>query len=309
MAFAFGKTFHLIHVTEDYEEVAAWYADVFDGLANWVRYPGFPYLDVEIRDADLIIIADCCIEPMAPAKRVDGWDKKPVGRFLNKFGSRWQTMSWYTEGIDELYDHLQARGTRFFGLGGTEGDKGLKGRRGIFTHPRDSHGGLEFISFMSDKPPYRPLSGDPRYFPGFDPEWWAKYHPLGLERLAYMTVVVNDLDAAKEFYLNGLNATPIVETDCAITGTRSAFVAMGHETVVEIALPVSDNSLAARDLAQNGPFFHAVTWKVRDLEKARNHLESKGVVISDANESFLLTDPETTHGAVHRFTTWMPAQT
>ena len=92
MAFQLGKTLHLIHIVDDYEEAAAWYADVFNGLADWIKFDGFPYLDVEIRDADLIIIGDCCVEPMAPAKRVEGWDEKPVGRFLNKFGQRWQTI-------------------------------------------------------------------------------------------------------------------------------------------------------------------------------------------------------------------------
>src|SRR3954452_16084308 len=118
MPFELGKTFHLIHITDDYEQLAAWYADVFDGLDNWVRMRDhFPYLDVEIRWADLIIIGDCCVEPMAPAKEKAGWDQAPVGRFLNKFGPRWQTMSWYTEGVPDLYDHLKARGTRFFLLG------------------------------------------------------------------------------------------------------------------------------------------------------------------------------------------------
>jgi catechol 2,3-dioxygenase-like lactoylglutathione lyase family enzyme len=306
MTFGFGKTFHLIHIADDFEKAARWYADVFDGLAGWVRYPGFPYLEVEIRDADLIIIADCCVEPMAPAKRVEGWDSVPVGRFLNKFGPRWQTMSWYTDGLPALYDHLKARNTRFFELGGASGDGGLGKRHAIFTHPRDTFGGLEFVSFRSDEPPARPPTGDPRFYPGFDPQWWYRHHPLQLERLGHMTVVVDDLDAARDFYVNGLNATPLTETASELTGTRSRFFAVGTDTVVEVAKPVTSDSLAAHDLARNGPIFHAVTWTVRDLAAARAHLEAKGVGILGMDDRLLVTDPRTSFGALHCFTTWKP---
>lgn len=309
MPFELGKTFHLIHITDDYEELSAWYADVFDGLDHWVRMRDhFPYLDVEIRWADLVIIGDACVEPMAPAKEKEGWDQAPVGRFLNKFGPRWQTMSWYTEGVDDLYQQLKERDTRFFLLGGGSGDEGLEGDvRAFFTHPRDTYGGLEFASYLDDGSlPHRPATGDPRFYPGFDQDWWAKNHPLGIRRLAYMTVVVDDLDGATDFYTGGLNGKIIDKSSSTVTGTENVYVALGTDTVVELAKPSGGESVAADDLGRNGAVFHGVTWNVRDLDQARIHLESKGVTVLDSDGSTLTTDPSTTYGAVHRFTTWTP---
>jgi hypothetical protein len=308
MPFELGKNLHLIHIGEDYQEMSAWYADVFDGLAGWVHSPEhFPYLDVEIRYAEMIIIGDCCVEPMSPAKEVDGWDRAPVGRFLNKFGSRWQTLSWYTEGVVDLYKHLQERGTRFYLLGGDHGDDGLEGLDPVvFTHPRDTYGGLEFSAHEDKRRPPRPPHRDPRFYPGFDPLWWAKNHPLGVRRLGYTTLVVDDLDKATEFYRNGLNGKVIDTNTDAVTGTRNVYLSLGAESVVELALPSGADSLAARDLQQHGPMFHAVTWNVVDLDRARGHLEDKGVEILEAGEHMLIADPKTTFGAVHRFTTWTP---
>lgn len=307
MSFELGKTLHLIHIVDDYEQAAAWYDDVFGGLADWIKNDGFPYLDVEIRDADLIIIADCCVEPMAPAKRVEGWDQAPVGRFLNRFGQRWQTMSWYTVGVPEVYERLKARGTRFFMLGGGSGDEGVGDNMAVFTHPRDTFGGLEFARYEDDSAtPLKPFLNDPRYGPGFDPDWWAKNHPLGIERLGHMTVVVDDLEAATEFYTEGLLGKVLTESTSELTGTKNVYVGLGSDTVVELAQPTGTDSLAAEDLARNGAIFHAVTWKVRDLERARRHLESKNVAILGSDETTLLTDPATTYGAPHRFTTWSP---
>ena len=308
MPFELGKNLHLIHVADDYEAVTAWYVDVFDGLAGWVYSPDdFPYLDVEIRRAELIIIADCCVEPMSPARDVPGWDQAPVGRFLNKFGSRWQTMSWYTEGIVDLYKHLQDRGTRLYLLGGNHGDDGLdEGLPVVFTHPRDSYGGLEFAAHQDTRRPPRPPHRDPRFYPGFDPEWWARNHPLGVRRLGYTTLVVDDLEAATEFYCNGLNGKVLTETTSRACGTRNRYVSLGTDSVVELANPIGSGSLAAQDLALHGPMFHAVTWNVVDLDRTRAHLQDKGVGILDSDGQTLIADPKSTYGAVHRFTTWTP---
>jgi hypothetical protein len=307
MPFELGKTLHLIHIAEDYEKLTAWYLDVFDGLAGWVNAPDdFPYLDIEMRRAELVIIADSCVEPMSPARDVDGWDQAPVGRFLEKFGPRWQTISWYTEGVGDLYKHLQGRGTRFFLLGGDQGDTAAGEVSVLFTHPRDSYGGLEFSAYQDKRRPPRPPHRDPRFYPGFDSGWWAKNHPLGVRRLGYATLVVDDFEGPLEFYCHGLNGKVLAETTSRACGTRNIYVSLGTDSVLELAKPLGVDSLAAQDLALHGPIFHSVTWNVVDLDRARAHLEDKGVGILDSDAQTLIADPATTYGAVHRFTTWTP---
>ncbi|GAA3932293.1 3-hydroxyisobutyryl-CoA hydrolase [Microbacterium soli] len=302
-SFQIGMNLHFIHITEDLDEVSAWYQDVFGGHATWAASPEFPYLEVEARNADLIVIGNTIVEPMAPAKQVDGWADKPVGRFLKKFGSRWQTMSWYVDDVQGVYRRIADSGVRFFMLGGEHGDDGLGDNNCFFTHPKDTFGGLEFASYASENP-RRGYAGDPRFLPHFDQSRWATHHPLGIERLAYQTVVVDDLDRAVQFYVEVLGGEVVFESRSDLTGTRNKMIRLGTDSIVEIAEPFDPTSLAGKDLARNGVFFHALTWKVTDLDKAAAHLTSKGVRILDGDDELLIADPATTHGAVHRFTSF-----
>jgi hypothetical protein len=56
-------------------------------------------------------------------------------------------------------------------------------------------------------------------------------------------------------------------------------------------------------LAKNGDIMHAIAFQVADLDRAEQHLTSKGVRILDRDDSTLLADPDTTFGAPFRFTT------
>ena len=87
-----------------------------------------------------------------------------------------------------------------------------------------------------------------------------------------------------------------------LAGTDSSYVQVG-DTVVELATPTTDGSLAAADMAANGEIFHAATFRVRDLGQAEKYLQSKGIEPLASDETTLLTRPETTHGVPFRWTT------
>jgi len=57
---------------------------------------------------------------------------------------------------------------------------------------------------------------------------------------------------------------------------RSAFVAVGADSVVELAQPLSSTSPEARDMEQNGEGVYSLMFKTRDLPKANDFLKSKG---------------------------------
>ena len=146
---------------------------------------------------------------------------------------------------------------------------------------------------------------DPRFLPGWDPQWWERNHPLGLMRSAYVSVVTRDLERAKSVWLGTLGGTLLYENESSLTGTKNAYVIINRDLVVELAQPLQSHSLAASDLAENGEIVHAVAWRVRDLAQAESHLKANGVTILETDGTTFLTDPGDTFGAALRFTTWV----
>ena len=75
------------------------------------------------------------------------------------------------------------------------------------------------------------------------------------------------------------------------------------DLVIELAQPTEPSSAIASDLDHHQSLY-AVTFQVRDLNAARQYLETKAVAFSHEDATTLVTDPDTTHGAVFGFTTW-----
>ena len=84
MAFKIGKNFHVIHMAGDVRELGLWYYDVFSVR----QFIPESYMAAEKRDASLVLLGDLCIEPLAPAFRVEGWERMPLGRYYSQHGKR-----------------------------------------------------------------------------------------------------------------------------------------------------------------------------------------------------------------------------
>jgi catechol 2,3-dioxygenase-like lactoylglutathione lyase family enzyme len=294
-----GDLFHIIHINEALQPLDAWYDDVF-GPRRGLMDGGYSAL--EKRDASLIVIGDAIIEPMAPSKNVEGWEAMPVGRFWKKFGSHWHSLAWYCDDVGPIWERMGQRGVRMVTDGGNPiigrptGERSETSNGSLFTHPRDTGTQLEFYPKV--------MATDPRRKPDWDARYWADNHPLSLERLAYATLVVRDMDRAIDTYAEGLGGELLHAGESALTGTRNAYVLVGTSTIIELATPTGDDSLAARDLAAYGDMLHAVAWRVDDLAAAEKHLASKGIPVIGRDEHTILADPEKTFGAPFRFTTW-----
>ncbi|HEX4244301.1 MAG TPA: VOC family protein, partial [Acidimicrobiales bacterium] len=100
-----------------------------------------------------------------------------------------------------------------------------------------------------------------------------------------------------------LGGSVIDEGSSALTGTVSTYVAIGPETVVELAVPSDAGSLAGQDLAALGESCHALAFAVGDLAQVADHLKAKGIGILAQDDTTLLADPADTFGAPFRFTT------
>jgi catechol 2,3-dioxygenase-like lactoylglutathione lyase family enzyme len=295
-----GKLYHIIHMTGDLPALEAWYDDVFSVRRGFLDHH---YMEGEKRDASLVVLGDAVIETLAPAFRVEGWDAMPLGRFYRRFGNHWHSIAWYTDGPEDtgdIWQRCQDNGIRVYGMGGVPATERPPADEQIMTHPRDTVAQLEFMWLPSANKGGR----DPRFHADFDPNWWATNHPLGLQRLAYTTILTRDRNRARYVYVDVLGGTLLYENVSELTGTANSYVLMGEGTIVEIATPVRRGTIAAEDHTANGDIHHAAAFKVVDLDQAERYLAAKGIKVTERDSSTLLTDPATTHGVPFRWTTW-----
>jgi len=257
--FKIGKLFHLTHVVSDLSAVDKWYDDVF---AVTRFYHG--YAKAAGRDASLIAIGDVIMEPMTPA-RVANLRNQSVKKFHDRFGQHFHSIAWYVDDVPEISTHFDQHRMRLWDVVGRQVTPPNE-KFAVWTHPKESHGQLEFAVIGSN-------TIDPRLQPAWSNEFWRERHPLGIERASHITAVVGDVSVAKRFYLEVLGAKVIDER--STPAKQSAFVAVGEDTIVELAQPASSNTAEARDLEKNGEGFFALTFKTRNLAKAADFLRSK----------------------------------
>jgi catechol 2,3-dioxygenase-like lactoylglutathione lyase family enzyme len=279
------RLFHVIHVADDLAAAEAWYERVFS--PHWFFRGN--YSPVEQRDASIFAVGDFVLEPMTPS-REPGAGEKPVGRFHARFGAHLHSIAFYVRSLPEIWERLRARGVRIVGDGGGALDAPPKGA--IYTHPRDTGGLLEFME--------GPAPFDLRLQPGWSTDFWRDRHPLGIEACAQLTLVVRDLGRARALWVDALEGRAFLERESKARGTRSLFVAVGDEVVVELAQPVDPGCDAARELAQNGEILHAVGFRVRDLERAAGFLRGLGLEV-EARDGELELGPGQALGARYRF--------
>lgn len=281
------RLFHVIHVVDDLARAESWYDRVFSGR-YFFRGNYFP---VEQRDASLFAIGDFVLEPMSPSREPGARDK-PVGRFHSRFGAHLHSIAFYVRSLPEIWERLRARGVRIVGDGGGALSGPPKGA--IYTHPRDTGGLLEFIEAPDDG------GFDARLQPGWSSAFWRDEHPLGIERCSHLTLVIRDLERVRSFWVDLLEGRPFLERESRARGTRSLFVAVGEEVVVELAQPVAEGSAAGRELAKSGEILHAACFRVRDLGRAEKFLRELGLEVERADDELEL-GPDQALGARYRF--------
>jgi catechol 2,3-dioxygenase-like lactoylglutathione lyase family enzyme/extradiol dioxygenase family protein len=289
---ALGRFFHLIHVVDDVRAADDFYDRVFGRQCFMTRQWG----ETEKRWATLGLIGDFMMETIEPSS--DPADAgMPLSRFHARFGQHLHSLAWFFDEHErlDLYRLLRAQGIRVARPGGGFFAREEEVGATMFTHPKDTHGLLEFQALDE-----RWRSYDPRAAPEWSDEFWRSEHPLGLDGPSHLTTVVADLDRAVSVYREALAGRVLHEetTDDA----RSAYLLVGLDTVVELAEPRRPDTELGRELAANGELPHAVTWRVRDLEAAERHLEKEGVGVRDRTDDTLTLDPVDAFGAVLRLT-------
>ena len=284
--FTIGKLFHLTHVVDDLEAVDRWYDDVFSVTRFYNGYE-----ELAGRNASLIAIGDVIMEPMMPA-RVANLRNPSVKRFHDRFGQHFHSIAWYVDDVAAISARLDTAGLRLYNLVGKEVQPPYK-TAAIWTHPRQTPGQLEFA-----------LSGDyiadPRLEPGWSSAPWRQ-HPLGIQRASHIGVVVRDLSAAKRLYCDILDGS-LLHEEHTEGRKQSAFVAVGEDTVVELAQSLSATSPEGRELEQNGEGIYSLIFKTADLGQAQDFLRDKQLQPEPDGADTIILGPERAFGMVVGFT-------
>ena len=256
--FKIGMVYHVVHVVSDLDAADAWYDEVF---APNRYYRG--YNAEAMRDASLLAIGDFVMEVVAPAK-VPGVENSALGRFSARFGQRLHSVAWFVDSVPEVFKALSRHNVRMYSLGGDRLEEPRPGRA-VWTHPKDTHGMLEFS-------PHGGLSPhlDPRLKPGWSTAFWRDEHPLGIERVSHFTAVVRDLAKAKPFYEEALGGNLLHEEEVA-DRKRSSYFALGDVSVMEAAEPLSSSGPEGRELERAGEALY------RGYLQGQGHPEGDGL--------------------------------
>lgn len=286
--FTIGKEFHLLHVVTDLDVVDGWYDDVF-AVRRFVRNSMKPAM----RKASLVLIADFVMEPAQPLRHMQGWEKSALGRFYSRYGQHFHSIAWYVDDLLETCARLTENKIRLFDMVGNVVTRPSPRDGAIWTHPQDTHAAFEFAAVPK-------FFIDPRLQPGWSTEYARDQHPLGIERASHITVLFRNLNDSRAVYERALGGTLIHEEE--VSGRkRSLYFTVGEDTTIEAAQPLSPTSPEGVDLERAGEGIHALTFKTRNLKRAREHLQSKAIRFAEESGSLVL-DSNQTFGMVIGFT-------
>lgn len=290
--FGFGSMIHTIHMSDDVSKLNRFYEDVF-GAIGFMSPDEPSFSPAERRYASLLLISDLCVETMAPQLPVDV--TTPVGKFYDKFGSHWHSTGYTVAKYAELGAHLKEQGV-FLGQPGGGEITDFSGPHSYFyPHPRQA-GGVMVECCAGEMP------NDPRNRVEFSSlrKLW-RTHPLGADRLGWITVGVRDIDEHLALWQRLFEVEPI-HAELNPLGHRSQYVHFG-DSIVELAMPLDAGTALHDHVKAHGDMIYSVTLKVLDLDNAESHLKTKGVRTTRPEPETIVADIDDTLGAQWHFTT------
>ena len=209
------------------------------------------------------------------------------------------SLAWFVDGIEDLWAALRAKNLRGTDMSdrvydGDDPPLDVSSTPIIFTLPEETGLSYEFTVFM----PHRDPRGDPPVHETIPVD------PLGIECCAHHTVLTDRKERALLLLVEVLGGRVIHEGRNALLATESTFVALA-DGVIELGQPLDEGTPAMRDWQKHAPAdaYHALTWKVRDLDQVASHLEASGVNVGGRTATALVTDPRETLGVAWGFST------
>jgi catechol 2,3-dioxygenase-like lactoylglutathione lyase family enzyme len=212
-----------------------------------------------------------------------------------------KSFGWYVDGIAEVYRELRGQGIRLLSqldeiADGDEPPIGFGSPLpNFFSVLEDT--GLRYQFF-----PEIPHLVDARVAPDWSVPPVSDDDPLGIERCSHHTVLTGRPERALRLVVDVLGGEVVYEGRDELRGTSGTFVHLG-DSILEYAVP-DVGTAAHEDWTKDDPndTYHAITWKVADLERTERHLLAQGVRIEIRSDDTVITDPATSLGIPWGFT-------
>lgn len=275
--------YHVTHMLKDLEAATALYQKIFQAPVQFAGYHAG-----ENRDASFASVSDAYIELFAPRDIDQADPPSPGGRFIQRWGEGLANFGWLVDGsMTEAVDFCRSRGYELAGVVGQEASA-------FFVHPRQAHGIMIEIAGGT-------IRDDPRAALGWAAHW-RDQHPLGIERMNAVTYALRDLDGGIAF-LQSLTDAPLIDRRVdQLSGRESAFLWV-TDHMIELTRGISENSAISRAVREQGPKIYSVTFRVRSLKQAAEHLRGIGVRVLGPDAAGDITiDPADILGARYVFT-------
>ena len=127
---------------------------------------------------------------------------------------------------------------------------------------------------------------------------------MSINRINHVALVVDDIEAALEFWRDVLGLELAHVEDAPDQGTVVAFLSTGDQEV-ELLKPTTENSGVARFLERRGPGLHHICLEVSDIQECLDRLKARGVrlinpepVVGTGGKLIAFIHPESTHGVL-----------
>jgi len=293
--------YHPSHHVLDLDEAERWFEQAFGrpstSLAS-MRADAPPREGYPSDYSTFTPIADVFFDTIDPTRYVLlGVQRYPsiVEPHLKGFG-------WYIEGLTDLYHELRRRGIRVVSQLDELADGDVPPTAAgsamplYFSLAEDV--GLRYEFF-----PAIPFAVDPRTAPNWSLAPVSEDDPLGIEQCSHHTVLTDRPDRALRLVVDVLGGEVVHEGRDEVRGTTGTCVKLG-DSILEYAVP-DPGTPAHADWLKEAPndTYHAITWKVADLDRAVRHLELQGVVIEACSDDTVVTQAATSLGIPWGFTT------
>lgn len=165
----------------------------------------------------------------------------------------------------------------------------------LHTHPADCHGvSLEmWDGYFHDNDEMLHATMKPA-------EYWRDEHPLGLTGLESYTVAVTDMDEARDDFQSVFQSEVVHEQRRpGISGTATGLEIA--DAVLELIAPDGDGPLQ-QHLIAHGEGIRSTVFGVRDLDRARDYFEDRGVgLVAGSAENRLAIPAEANRGVIFEF--------
>jgi catechol 2,3-dioxygenase-like lactoylglutathione lyase family enzyme len=293
--------YHPSHHVLDLSEAERWFELVFGrpstSLASMRRgsppRPGYPS-----DYSTFTPIADVLFDTIDPTRYV----LLGVQRYPSIEEPHLKGFGWYVDGMAELYRALRAAGIRVVSqldeVAAADDPPVAAGSSMplYFSLPEDVGLRYEFI-------PTIPFAPDPRTAPDWSLPPVSEDDPLGIECCSHHTVLTDRPERALRLVVDVLGGTIFHDGRDEAREWSSLCVRLADSVIEFAAAP--DGTAAHDDWLKDAPndTYHAITWKVADLDRASHHLAACGVRVRSRSDHTIVTDPATSLGVPWGFTT------